>query len=321
MALVAMACGSKKSPAAAPSPCGDYFDALFVSACASGPTLPDAEVARLRGRFEQICQQGEALPGTGLTDDALEACAQAVANAGCGVSAAALPACAILGTLPGGSACNESFQCASGACFVGASASDGGPGPTSCGRCQSVAQLGQPCTSLCVEGSTCDNTKSPPSCVSVTLGSAGTPCDDVAKQCSAGLYCAGKTAVCTVLPAQGEPCTSTGLCAASLECVGTTCQGPAASGAPCGGDSACAAGLGCSFPGRTCGAVTWADAGQACGDLTRCLVGACDLSSMTCPAVTADGQPCSPTDASTTCDTFSQCTGAVCVPLDASVCL
>jgi hypothetical protein len=321
IALVALACGSKKPAAGPSSPCDDYFDTLFVGPCTTGPALSDDEVARLRGRFEQICQEGEALPGTGLTDAALEACAQAVTGAGCGVSPAALPACAILGTLPGGTACNESFQCASGACFVGVSAGDAGPSSTGCGQCQTVAELGQPCTSLCVQGATCDNALSPPTCVTVTLGAAGAPCDDVAKQCATGLYCAPKTATCTALPGQGEPCTSTGLCAATLTCIGTTCQPPSGSGAACSVDRDCASGLGCSFGGQTCGAVTWATAGQPCGDLTRCLVGACDTSTMTCPTVLADGQPCSPTDASTTCDTFSQCDGAACVLQDGNVCM
>ena len=96
IALVALACGSKKPAVGPSSPCDDYFDSLFVGPCMTGPTLPDDEVARLRGRFEQICQEGEGLPGTGLTDAALEACAQAVAGAGCGVAPAALPACEIL---------------------------------------------------------------------------------------------------------------------------------------------------------------------------------------------------------------------------------
>ena len=38
-------------------------------------------------------------------------------------------------------------------------------------------------------------------------------------------------------------------------------------------------------------------------------------------AVIGDGQACSPDDASSTCDTFSQCTGGACVLDDSAACL
>jgi hypothetical protein len=69
---------------------------------------------------------------------------------------------------------------------------------------------------------------------------------------------------------------------------------------------------------QTCGAVTWAGAGQPCGDLQRCLVGDCGPTG-TCPVVVADGQTC-PADATSTCDSLADCAGGSCALEDTSVC-
>jgi hypothetical protein len=317
-ALAVASCQSSSSGPAAPAsttPCGDYYDALDNSPCSNGPTLPASEVARLRGRFEQICQSGVALPGSGLTDGTLEACASAVESAGC--AAGPVPAaCNITGTLPAGAACNQDFQCQSGGCFQSLTPGEAGASD-SCATCLPIAQLGQPCTTVCPPGATCDHSMATPTCVQVMLGDAGATCDGQALQCGTGLYC-NNSATCAVLPAAGQPCTTNGLCAAPAACVGPTCEPPGATGSTCEVDFTCAAGLGCGAASQTCGAVTWASAGQPCGDLVRCLVGDCNGG--ICSTVIADGQACTVGDTSSTCDTFAQCQGGTCVLQDSQVC-
>jgi hypothetical protein len=89
-------------------------------------------------------------------------------------------------------------------------------------------------------------------------------------------------------------------------------------GATCEQDLTCAAGLGCGLASQTCGPITWASSGQACGDLVRCLVGDCNDG--ICPSVIADGHACTVGDPSSTCDTFAQCQGGTCVLQDSQVC-
>jgi hypothetical protein len=319
--IVVVACRSNSNgPATASTPCGDYFDALDANPCAAGPGLPGSEIARLRARFEQICVADESLPGSGLTDATLEACATAVQSAGCSGGSTTPEVCDIVGTLAGGTGCNEGFQCTSGACFLTAAPGEAGPAPSSCGQCLAIAQLGQPCTVACAPGATCDHGAATPTCVSITLGGVGADCNGVALQCEAGLYC-NTAGTCEVLPAVGEPCTTNGLCAPPATCVGSTCQPLGTTGAACGEDQDCVPGLGCGQASQTCSPVTWGTAGQACGDLARCLVGDCDTETMTCPTVIDDGQPCSIDDPSTTCDTFARCTGGLCVLQDSQVCM
>jgi hypothetical protein len=75
---------------------------------------------------------------------------------------------------------------------------------------------------------------------------------------------------------------------------------------------------------QQCVQTKWAAAGRACDGTTRCLVGSCPPNNNgvggTCPKVIADGKPCNPTDASATCDTFSQCLGGKCHLGFAGVC-
>ena len=315
--LTVASCQSSSGPPAPTStPCGDYYDALDDSPCSTGPTLPASEVARLRGRFQQVCQSGLALPGSGLNDETLEACASAVNGAGCAAGAAVPAVCDITGALPAGAACNENFQCQSGACFQVVIPGEGGASSDACATCLPIAQLGQPCTVACPPGATCDHRLATPTCVTVMHGMAGAKCDGQALQCTTGLYC-DNSATCAPMPAAGQPCTPGGLCAAPAACVGAVCELAGATGATCEQDFTCAAGLGCSLS-QTCGAVTWAGAGQPCGDLVRCLVGDCNGG--TCPAVIADGSACTVGDLSSTCDTFAQCQGGTCVRQDSQVC-
>lgn len=313
--LAVLSCGTNEAPAPSSSPCGAYFDAVFAKPC-TGPRLPDDEAGRLRRRFEAICVGSMSLPGSGMTGDLLQACASAIVT-GCGGPSSAAQACDVAGTLAGGAACNESFQCLSGSCFRSAPVGDAGLS-TTCGQCQPLARLGEPCSGPCADG-TCDYTKPTPTCVAVTRGDAGAACDGLSLQCSGGLYCTGST--CAPLPAAGAACGPNGECAPPTACVARTCALPGGVGAICGVDQDCAAGLGCSAATEACGEIQWAGAGQPCGGLTRCLVGDCAGDTMTCPTVLDDGQACSTGDLSTTCDTFAKCVGGACVAEDSVVCM
>jgi hypothetical protein len=319
--VLAMACRSSgAADAGSSSPCDEYFDAITANPCGTGPTLPDSETARVRSRFERVCAVYTSLPGSTIGGDALEACAAAIQAAGCAGATSTPAVCAVMGTLPTGAACNEPFQCQSGVCFEGAGPIDAGPSTSSCGQCVAVSALGQPCQQNCTAGAVCDFDAATPTCVVPTVRAAGASCDGLTLLCGAGLYC-DTTGTCTALLAAGEPCTSGAQCAPPATCPAGQCQAPGTAGAGCEGDEQCVAGLACSVASMTCGAVTWSSSGQPCGDLTRCLVGACELGTMTCPTVIDDGQPCSPDDPSATCDRYAQCTGGVCVLVDAAICM
>jgi hypothetical protein len=78
--------------------CDDYFNAGAVvlppatawaqiggrNGC-EGAVLPDSERARVRARFEQVCLNQIALPGSGISPAGLEACAAALIASPCDV--------------------------------------------------------------------------------------------------------------------------------------------------------------------------------------------------------------------------------------------
>jgi hypothetical protein len=352
--------------------CAHYFAAQSLHC--GGARLPASEMARVEARFVQVCLNGMALPGSGMTADSVEACAAALDASACELPDGEPVACNFSGTLPGGAPCNEGFQCQSGGCLGTAFLSpEGQIGPTTCGACAPFVEDGAVCAhamfsggcasdEICLIGPGMETAAQPTyTCVRVTHGDTGATCDGLAASCKPGLYCAAQTGKCAALGDAGAACGegasppgNPGGCAAPLACVGlqgmATCSLGGA-GAFCLRDVDCAAGLGC-IPGPcsptiarigcgasgTCGPVTWAAPGQPCdGYSTRCLVGDCGaprltpprvgpdggVMMLTCPAVTADGQPCA-----AQCDTLAECfatdsdaggTGA-CVLPDGVVC-
>jgi hypothetical protein len=285
--------------------CDHYFAAEYLRC--GGPRLPPDENARVQARFEQVCANEIALPGTGVTSATLEACASALDVAPCELPFGLPEACNFKGSRSGGAACTDGLQCASGQCQDHVPISPEGPtGPATCGTCEAAVALGEVCgdagcsTGICL---TTDTTASLPtySCTAISQGDAGAPCDDLAALCKPGLYCAAQTGTCTELGAMGAPCGdgstppgAPGGCLAPLACVGlpgaSVCAGGAA-GAFCLGDSDCNSGLGCvpagpcASNGQTarfgcsqsgqCTSITWAGPGQPCSDAVRCLVGTC----------------------------------------------
>jgi hypothetical protein len=328
--------------------CDHYFAALY-SRC-GGPTLPATETARLLPRFEQLCQNEAALPGSGVTAGSLEACAAALDISPCEFPAGPPAACNFHGSLSGGSPCADALQCEGGRCSGQQSFTSEGPqGPITCGACVPLAAVGQVCNAagcstdtICV---TADTSAAHPvyTCDAISLGTVGTACDDLAAQCQTGLYCAAGTATCQALAVAGEPCgegapSYPGGCVAPLACGSSRTCSSSGSGGPCFYDLDCAPGLGCIPSGTSgiCVAVSWVGPGKPCSGAARCLVGSCNFGGLfpvsvapdggllwgTCPTVVPEGQSCtvSPGNGTTTCDTFSQCFEGTCALVDAVGC-
>jgi hypothetical protein len=201
---------------------------------------------------------------------------------------------------------------------------------TGCGKCTATIANGKPCGNTivgqCEQGSACEVTSATTAsgtCQTITFGGIGSKCTDQAKQCSDGSYCDLLTGKCVATIGQGGACTSIYACTFPYVCTGKSgqaqkCQSPGGAGAACQGDDQCASDLGCSTKSQTCGAVSWASAGEACGDLTRCLVGSCPAmitqgTKTVCPKVLADGAACGTSTANETCDVEAECLGNKCV--------
>jgi hypothetical protein len=312
--------------------------------------LPADEAQRRRARFEQVCENQKALPGSGVTDASLEACAAALDRSPCELPNGDPAVCNFHGSLPGGASCNEGLQCESGRCsgteiFL---PGFGQSGPIICGTCEPPASTGEVCgydagcvgDGVCIiDPHTADAGMSTYTCVSPAEGTLGDDCDDLYKVCEVGLYCSALTGHCERLARTGEACGEVtgypGGCAPALSCVDGKCA-LGSEGDFCQGDLDCAPGLGCgslSLQPSKCEAVTWADAGEPCdGYRTRCRLGSCDRGgpvpgTYTCPTVLADGAPCTAVG----CDTFAICfrptradagtaQSGTCTLLDSTVC-
>jgi hypothetical protein len=307
--------------------CDHYYAAQYARC--DGPTLPASENARVLARFEQVCENEAALPGSGVTAASLEACASALDASPCELPEGPPVACNFSGSLPGGSVCTDGLQCQSGACSGTVSYSPGGPtAPFTCGTCAPAAVVGQACnsagcqaTAVCI---TADTSAAQPNyaCVAVEQGAVGAACDGISSICKPGLYCSEQTRTCEKLAVLGAPCGDLGDpggCVAPLGCGPSSTCVSGHSGAPCVDDTECAPGLGCVPVGsasRECSPITWAGPGESCTDAVRCLVGSwCD--SGTCPTVVPDGQSCT---VASTCDTFAECFQGTCTLLDAVIC-
>jgi hypothetical protein len=301
------------------SACDEYFDAYLASyACTLA--LPQSEATRLRPLFDELCADEVALPGSALTSARLSACAKAVQADPCSEFSPAACTPTASGTLAVGETCIDSVQCASGACTLASSFGDDGGAPeSSCGACTATVPAGGACDPTnpqCAASSECTMDGSGSStCVAATYGGAGVMCDSDTKLCDDGLVCDSTTEVCAQPGVAGAACETSRACAAGLVCADGACAAGAALGAPCGTTTACGTGLTCDASTGACAAIQWASDGDACSESSPCLVGVCNFegssTSGICPDVAANGQPC-PTDATSTCDTFSECINGVC---------
>jgi|SRR5580658_7452565 len=316
MGVVALGCGGRESGTSAMDDgggaaisaqvaCEDFMTASFQS-CAGMPT---AAMASLKAGFGQGCQNTVALPGSGVTAAALEACAAALNALPCPLvpdmvglivsgygTASFLAACNFRGSLAAGAPCNENFQCASALCS-GAHETLGteGPLPSTCGTCAPTAAIGESCSSSgCGPGAICSGAV----CVAVTYGALGASCAANVSLCAPGLYCTPpppQAGHCVGFPSHvGDSCSNSIWCAGTLACRGTpqTCQQPVSAGGSCSADQDCAYGLVCvqnTSPG-VCTAITSVMPGEPCGVIaTQCLVGSCYGNDPQFSAPLADG--------------------------------
>ena len=320
------------------SACAHYYAAQF-DRC-GGPILPADEAARQKARFERMCEGEMRLPGSGMSAATVEACAAALDASPCELPDGPPEVCNFKGTQPAGAACNANAQCASGECKGTASFSPGGQiGPFTCGTCAPVAKRGEACATgnnpaRCESGSVCgvtpgtETTATPEhTCVALSEGAEGEPCDDFGQRCKLGLYCSASTSKCEALRGEGASCAVGGSlpgyaggCAPPLSCTGlpgaATCTTGKA-GAFCLWDSNCVRGLGCvpgpcggptarigCAPSGTCQPITFVGPGDVCdGYARRCRVGGCnvDMAALpadggvptgVCPPIVPDGKAC-----------------------------
>jgi len=324
---VGVACGGSAKSGSANSASASACDHLFQATigCTSGPIPPTSEQGREQGRFEQACGSSLTQPGVTYTAEDVDACASALesnCNATCSIPA---------GTLASGAPCTSGDQCQSG--FCGRSVAS-----NACGTCSTPITNGDSCLEgMCVPGSVCSPTtlgdssaaSAAGTCVAATNGGQGAPCDGNGPQCGPELYCdfGTSTPMCKPLGGQGAACAGSTACKWPLVCVGLsgsilaagppgTCQSQGGSGAACSSDTDCASPLACNA--GKCGSVTWVQPGQPCPLASdRCIVGAGGCTEIVvggsgpkppqCLTVIADGEPCNPEDATSTCDVFSNC--------------
>ncbi len=348
--------GGDASEAGSADVCGAFFDAFVACEdptvpgdAIPSPLLPASEVARVRGRYETVCAAEMALPGTAFTASAVAACTAAIQSEGC-ISGEADPACSFSGTSASGASCADpalNDQCGD-ACVLYTQTD---AGTFSLRQPCALAPFD---TNGCGASAECNVAAPQPdggygtgTCIALTIVGAGQGCATFGTVCDAGTYCyspsnTGTDWTCTPAGKAGDACPLQagttirlpvrGSCAAPLFCSvpgdagAGTCQAPGGSGASCEQDSECAAGLGCVPPAEpprpgTCGTVTFVAAGQTCGGSARCLRGNCPPGGAgeptpTCPAVTADGQPC-PTNGGGlpslgSCDAYATCINGTC---------
>lgn len=320
--------GSGGETPATDGACGSLFDVLI--SCSPG-NPPGDEIARVRGRFQNLCSQALGLPGQGVTVDSLNACTNAVKQQGCTEFTSADSQCVInAGSLAVGGACVADSQCQSGACSTGVAQNDGGT--SQCGSCFPISDVGQPCEGhSCGPNATCAlvGKSTNATCVANTVSDTGGSCDLVTKVCKPGLTCSSANSQCATPATSGATCGYDGDCASPLICPPAasgskqTCHSPGQAGAMCSSDTHCASGLGCDPTSRTCAAIKWASAGQPCDGSTRCLVGTCPIGAPTgdggvattgsCPKVIPDGKPCDAKSTSATCDTLANCVNGTCL--------
>jgi hypothetical protein len=284
--------------------CESYLDSYCRVSAKCTPYLSkwlDGTLEECKSRNQFGCVARLRAQGTTEPPAAEAACGRALENLSCDdyVWNTAWPAACDVppGTLPDGTACLASSQCASLNCKKASPMR----GSRLCGVCAPLSKTGGPCETLfdcegfgnCVQG-TCS-----------PLVPLGGTCD-VDRACDGYLTCVGLSA------------TSAG-----------TCSKPLGLGAPCDPDyDACdnfITGLWCSQTTRTCAPLPLAGPGQSClapdNTVLNCASALrCETNpqgQMTCVSGTPEGAPCTqPYE----CSASHKCFNGTCVPLDPNLC-
>ncbi len=297
-------------------------------------------------RSTASCVAKYSLPGAPDQTASLNACASALAVAACNTEGV-LAACNLptTGTLTNGSTCVQNDQCAGGLCLF--STSDAGSAtdasPITCGTCVTAIAPGQPCAepTLCASGvcignspdtSICQPVPTQDAVIGAACGNADGPVGAVG--CAPPGYCAygstgnsGTCAASTGLDAScgfsGTGSTSPAPCEPQLTCINNVCTQAPSYGESCKQSSVCGPGLFCG--GGTCLAITYGPPTASCnGSSLQCIQGQCPGGSpfgpptAVCPAIIADGQPCTSSSSGPQCDTLSACTNGICALVPSS---
>lgn len=303
------------------SACDALFDAQANQAerCLK-TSLPTNSRAHMRDRFRAQCQELFSLPGSSATVEQLVGCARATLAADCRSATSSTPQACIggAGTLNDGQPCNVSTQCKSLACGFPANGLQ-----SACGTCQSAQATGQPCgrdTSLCADQNDCVAG----TCIHDQTQGVGAECTR-SMTCAVGLTCMNR--VCTPFGGLGSPCRVRNECQDGMACASGTCVQEIGLGFDCStSPRACAMGLKCDPVTNTCRKTMVANPGEPCGEPahTACAIGECSAPSETargiCPAIVADGQPCSVKSTDQTCDYLSTCLNGKCRRHNDTVC-
>lgn len=242
-------------------------------------------------RLTAGCEANAGTHDSATTTGSLEGCANALPGAACGdFERDTIALCApAQGTLATGDACAFSSQCSSTFCQLVAG--------TLCGTCQPLTTIGASCATT---------------------------------DCSRGYVCVASTKTCQAPSAEGTACGDTEPCGFALTCVTAsgstmgTCQATGtAVGAACdprhetGPGCDQQAGLVCDGATGMCIELTYAGAGQPCGNVSGTEI-ACDGASVCfgvsgttpgmCKALVKEGSACDPTSGPT-CMSPARCVG------------
>jgi len=320
-------CSPNGSPGATPAQaCSAFVDAVT----AWGGRCLQSSLDLGGDDFRDYCNRLLAAPGTNNAPGALAACAAKLRDLSCDKSVDDICECNNLdnvGTLPSGSACADSLQCASRNC---AGRSNGGDLFT-CGHCATTVPVGGDCSGMdarCAIGSSCSRGK----CVADIVANEGETCESAGGglvRCASGLRCghmpsdAGGSYVCLRESAEGAPC---GVCASGLHCDQGICRPRADVGAACMSSSDCKPEVTCDYKAGHCAAITMLSADQACdlsAPTSRCGPDLYCTSTTSnqpgvCKAFKHRGEPCVP--GQDHCSTYTTCLNGACVTPDPSSC-
>lgn len=251
-----------------------------------GLQLSYGDVATCVARVKPGCMQVWSAPGNGWTARRLRACVAARTALACDrflLRKPEIDECAIVGTLPDGTACRQSAQCASGYCRI--------PSGLDCGVCVPKVPLGGACTSYvdCARDLMC----SANGACRVPAGEAAECTNNV--PCRLGLACiAGK---CTKPQGPGQPCTPA---LGNIDC-------DYYQGAFCRADTSVCTQYTVANDGQACGASAAAP-GTVCRAGGGCVAGP---SGAACAAPGDDGTLCNPATG-IVCKSPLSCVAGIC---------
>lgn len=294
---VLVACGGTTVALDVPSPrplCARYFDAVAAHEKRCSAKVYRFTLPPVREDVIDRCVGALTAPGAASATAGVERCIAALESTD---DCNDIRECSkIVGELAAGAPCGSDWQCASGACSVGTSATPWNPRPAGCGHCAAV--------------------------VAETEVAVGDACRGP-ERCPTGSECVGS--VCRALGTEGASCGWSSDCGGDLHCYDQRCVKRLEPGATCGAaaDGVCPRGYECSS--GTDPRCTWAPkapgVGAPCGKL---LLTTCDYGLVcipdaqgTCKVPKLRNEACGNEDA---CTPPLECVAGRCALIDPRTC-